>query len=83
MACPCGHRWTIHTGRPVHVLCKACRKALKDAPAVPPVLRQPTLQEWRQLATDHEVRAGRAAWARGIRNKLTVAMAAEHTARSL
>ena len=51
-------------------------------PAATPTRRRlPTLPEWRQLATDAEVRAGAAAWKRGIRNPLTEALADEQRVR--
>ena len=75
-ACPhCGARRQVHSGRPSNPLCRGCRAKSKAAKTT--TRRQPTLPEWRQLATDAEVRAGWAAWSRGVRNPLTVAMADE------
>ena len=86
-ACRCGRRWYANPRREASALCIVCRRAEKAAARVAalvaaiPRRRLPTLTEWRQLATDNEVRAGAAAWARGVRDPLTAAMADEHQAR--
>ena len=68
----CGLDWVAEGPR--RTLCADCFRARLNR-------RLPTLTEWRQLATDAEVRAGAAAWARGVRDPLTAAMADEHRAR--
>lgn len=76
--CACGRRWSVHSHRASYAtVCRTCRQF-----AAPP-RRQPTLGEWRELATDREVAAGAAAYARGVRNPLTAAMRDEHRARRL
>ena len=79
-ACPCGRHWHVNRTRPTFDTCATCRREAR-AVAAAPRHRLPTLAEWRQLATDNEVRAGHAAWARGVRDPLTAAMADEHRAR--
>lgn len=79
-ACACGRRWHIPAGPRKYRVCSVCRKAARDA-ADTPTLRQATLWEWRQLATDREVTAGHTAWVHGDRNPWTTAMAAEYDTR--
>jgi hypothetical protein len=79
--CPCGRRWKRGDPTSTERTCRPCRNAIARGDG--PKLRLPTMREWRQLATDDEVRAGHADWVRGVRNPLTAAMRDEHGKRAL
>lgn len=78
--CQCGRKWYV-SGEQRFDLCRPCRRDGVKVVETHRRLRLPTLEEWREVATDAEVMAGRAAWERGIRTPLTAAMVAEHRAR--
>ena len=80
--CPCGRQWYI-SGEQRYVMCRPCRRDGVKAPVRARRLRLPTLDEWCEVATDAEVRAGSEAWVRGIRTPLTTALLCERRMRWL